>query len=409
MLTLAVPLTARAALDVTASLSSKTTTSAVVAIKNNVVATVGADGQYQNSLAISASVVRVSDRVEVTRIGEFFSRGKETKNVTLSSLTSGTSYEAVFSIYNRTTGEKTSITVPFTTTGQATIPTTNIPLPVSFLKDKTIVQSNQVVLTVSNTSGETLFVRVSQLNSLGTGIDSTETDVPAGGVATLAFTKEIKSDQTYDFRMYGKKLTDTNFNRYIPVDYTGVKTPKVTITTGGQSGGTTTGQTATVAAGGRPTGKQLTGTTSVGDGTCGDGRDNDGDGKYDWDGVALDGIPQFQPDPSCVNADMTEEADVVAKGSWIPCTNKCDLPNVIVLINSLIEKLITIILFPIAILMFMYAGYRYITAQGQPAKKANIKKMIGNLILGIVIILTSWVVVQTALRIIGYSDSLFFF
>ena len=208
--------------------------------------------------------------------------------------------------------------------------------------------------------------------------------------------------------MIGRRPTDTDFNRYTAVDYKGVTTPKVTIVTGGQSGGSTTGQqTATVAD--AQTGKSLTGATSVGDGTCGDGKDNDGDGKRDWDGVASGGIPQYQPDPACLNPDMTEEADVVAKGSWIPCTNKCDLPSVFVFINSIIEKLITVILFPISVLMFVYAGYRYITAQGNPSKKADIKKMLRNLILGIIIILISWVAVQTALQVVGYTDSLYFF
>ncbi len=402
------PLTATAALDVTASLASKTTTSAVLTIQNNVVATTGADGQYRDTLGISVSLLRASDRREISRISEFLSRGKETKNITFSSLASGTEYEAVFSIYNKTSGEKTSSTVSFTTSGQFTPPTTNIPLPVEFLKDKTVVEAKKIVLTVSNTSSENLFVEVFALTNTGSAVESPETNVPANGTALLTFSKAIQSEQTYDFRMMGKKPTDTNFNRYAPVEYKGVTTPKVTIVTGGQSGGSTTGQqTATVAD--VQTGKSLTGATSVGDGTCGDGKDNDGDGKRDWDGVASGGIPQYQPDPACLNPDMTEEADVVAKGSWIPCTNKCDLPSVFVFINSIIEKLITVILFPISVLMFVYAGYRYITAQGNPSKKADIKKMLRNLILGIIIILISWVAVQTALQVVGYTDSLYFF
>ena len=79
------------------------------------------------------------------------------------------------------------------------------------------------------------------------------------------------------------------------------------------------------------------------------------------------------------------------------------------LLNKLIEFLIKVILFPVAILLFVYAGYKYITAQGNPSKRANVKKMIGNLILGMVIILTSWVVVKTVLLLIGYDQTLYFF
>lgn len=153
-------------------------------------------------------------------------------------------------------------------------------------------------------------------------------------------------------------------------------------------------------------------TEKVGDGTCGDGRDNGDDGKVDWDGVRdAAGQPRFPPDPSCLTKDMTETGDI-ATGSetpLIPCVNKCDLPAFFTLLNNALSFFFTVFLAPISICIFVYAGYQYIMAQGNAGKRANIKKMIGNLILGIVIILVAWLLVNTALRVVGYNQSLLFF
>lgn len=143
-------------------------------------------------------------------------------------------------------------------------------------------------------------------------------------------------------------------------------------------------------------------------GTCADGADNDGDGRADWAGATIGG-EVYPPDPSCINKNSVEQADVVAQGSLVPCTNKCDLASVFTLLNTFISFLIKVILFPVSILMFVYAGYQYITAQGNPAKTANVKKLVKHLVLGIIIILTAWVVVRSGLSLIGYDDSLYFF
>lgn len=144
-----------------------------------------------------------------------------------------------------------------------------------------------------------------------------------------------------------------------------------------------------------------------GPGTCSDGKDNDGDCRADWAGVTIEG-ETLPPDPACVTKQSSEYADDVLS-SIIPCTDKCDLGSVFELLNNLIGFLIKVVMFPIAILMFMYAGYKYITAQGNPAKKANVKKMAGHLIGGLVLILCAWVIVKTVLILVGYEDNLFFF
>lgn len=145
-------------------------------------------------------------------------------------------------------------------------------------------------------------------------------------------------------------------------------------------------------------------------GTCGDHIDNDGDGRVDWTGGTINGQP-VPPDPACLNAQGDEYADQKTNSSspLIPCVNKCDLGSVMQLLNNLITFLIKVILFPISILLFVYAGYTYIISQGEPGKRVKVKSMIKHLILGIVLILCAWIIVKTLLVVLGYTDSLYFF
>jgi len=141
--------------------------------------------------------------------------------------------------------------------------------------------------------------------------------------------------------------------------------------------------------------------------TCNDGLDNDGDKRADWAGATISG-ESYPPDPSCINRDGTEVPDATGTGI-IPCHNKCDLNSVLALINNLIDFLITDVLLVIIIIMFIYAGFKYVTSQGNPGKTANLKGMIGHIVGGLVIILCAWLVVKTILVVLGYKDALLFF
>ncbi len=153
------------------------------------------------------------------------------------------------------------------------------------------------------------------------------------------------------------------------------------------------------------------------DNQCNDGKDwglgfGKGDGKADYYGVDTnnDGQLDLEPDPACVSAnDGSEESDDVAKGSLIPCTNKCTLSDVFKLINGLLSFFIKALLIPIFIILLMYAGFKYITAEGNPAKKADLQKMFGNMVKGLILVLCAWLIVRTILSLLGYTEGLLFF
>lgn len=84
----------------------------------------------------------------------------------------------------------------------------------------------------------------------------------------------------------------------------------------------------------------------------------------------------------------------------VPCHNTCEFNDVLILINNIITFLVTKLFIPIVILMFMYAGYQYIAAQGVPAKKANVKSMLIHIVIGMLFVLCSWLIVKTVLSIL---------
>ena len=152
------------------------------------------------------------------------------------------------------------------------------------------------------------------------------------------------------------------------------------------------------------------------DNQIGDGKDyglgvGKGDGKADYGGVyEQDGTMKYEPDPSCFSPTATKEVgDDVAKGSLVPCTDKCTFSDVFKLLNNILTFFIKTLLIPLFIIMIMYAGFKYIKAGASGSGKADLKKMFGNMILGIVLILCSWLIVHTILVALGYTEGLMFF
>ena len=155
---------------------------------------------------------------------------------------------------------------------------------------------------------------------------------------------------------------------------------------------------------------------SSGSGQCNDGKDNqvgdgvnygygvsNGDHKADHLGVDVidpvtgkgDGVIDMEPDPSCFSPTSTEEKGDDVVSTIIPCTDKCTFTDVFRLLNNFLKFFITVLLIPLFIIIIMYAGFKYITAEGNPSKVANIKKMLWNILIGIIIVLCAWLIVRT--------------
>ncbi len=105
------------------------------------------------------------------------------------------------------------------------------------------------------------------------------------------------------------------------------------------------------------------------------------------------------------------EVTVGAGGSGlIPCDGaECDLNSFLQLANNVMAFFFRTLLLPIFVVMVMYLGYTYLTANGNPAQHGKVASMAKHMVLGLLLMLCAWVIVRGVLSMIGYQDDLFFF
>ncbi len=92
----------------------------------------------------------------------------------------------------------------------------------------------------------------------------------------------------------------------------------------------------------------------------------------------------------------------------IPCTNECGFNDLLQLINNLIQFSIEFLVLPIFIIILIYAGWLYLTANGKPGVHAKVKNMLWHALIGLLIVLCSWLIVKVLLSAIGYEPGLRF-
>ncbi len=83
----------------------------------------------------------------------------------------------------------------------------------------------------------------------------------------------------------------------------------------------------------------------------------------------------------------------------------CGFNELMELINKVINFLLFKIAMPLAALIFAYAGFLLITAGGDPSKVTKAKAIIRNLLIGFVIALAAWLIVNTILSTLGFQGS----
>lgn len=84
----------------------------------------------------------------------------------------------------------------------------------------------------------------------------------------------------------------------------------------------------------------------------------------------------------------------------IPCgygDNPCDTGDVANFVNGLISFLIQM-LGIIAVIVMVYAGFRLVTSGGNEGEATKAKELFTNVVIGIVIILAAWLVVDTIMK-----------
>jgi hypothetical protein len=77
----------------------------------------------------------------------------------------------------------------------------------------------------------------------------------------------------------------------------------------------------------------------------------------------------------------------------------------ITVINNIIELALTLAIVFLAPLMIAYAGFRLVSSQGNPSEINKAKGMITNLVMGIVIALAAWLIVDAIMAVLYHPDS----
>ena len=72
----------------------------------------------------------------------------------------------------------------------------------------------------------------------------------------------------------------------------------------------------------------------------------------------------------------------------------CGFNDVIRLVRRVIEYIFILVL-PIAAIVFAYAGFLYITSGGDKKKRQAAKKAMTSVLIGIIVVMAAWVLVQT--------------
>lgn len=90
---------------------------------------------------------------------------------------------------------------------------------------------------------------------------------------------------------------------------------------------------------------------------------------------------------------------VFAQDGLVTCTNDCNWQSFIQLINNLITWLIGIATV-IATLLFMYAGFLYLTARGNQSQAEQATGIFTNVAIGFGIILVAWLIVSTIVTLL---------
>ena len=95
--------------------------------------------------------------------------------------------------------------------------------------------------------------------------------------------------------------------------------------------------------------------------------------------------------------------------SLVPCDNSiaqpCNFNALMVLINNIINFILYGMVIPIAAILFAYAGFELVTSGGSTEKRGIAKKVFTNVVIGLVIAMSCWLIVKLVLGILGYTGT----
>lgn len=98
---------------------------------------------------------------------------------------------------------------------------------------------------------------------------------------------------------------------------------------------------------------------------------------------------------------------IVACGAVDGSEPVCDFNGLLATANKLIEFLLVYFATPLAAMIFAYAGFIYLTSGGNSNKVGQAKKIMLNMLIGYLIALCAWLIVNTIFKTLGYTGPTF--
>lgn len=86
---------------------------------------------------------------------------------------------------------------------------------------------------------------------------------------------------------------------------------------------------------------------------------------------------------------------------------ECNFNELLNTANNIIDFLLIYFATPLAAIIFAWAGFIYLTSAGNSSKVSKAKSMMKNMLIGYVIALASWIIVNTIMSALGYQGGSF--
>ncbi len=94
------------------------------------------------------------------------------------------------------------------------------------------------------------------------------------------------------------------------------------------------------------------------------------------------------------------------KKGLIPCSGiDCELCHIFELLSNLISFLLISIVPPVAALLFVFGGVKMLTAGGDAGKVNDAKKLMTNVVIGLVIVYSAHLLISGLLKVLGADVS----
>ena len=95
--------------------------------------------------------------------------------------------------------------------------------------------------------------------------------------------------------------------------------------------------------------------------------------------------------------------DTVTENGVLVYKTPCNFNMLMVLVNNVIKFLLVYFATPLAAIVFAYAGFLLIFSSGNEQKKTQAKSIIGKVLIGYVIALAAWLIINTILSAFGFD------